>query len=313
MSHYSLMVKINSAVGTWSTLERVASLMAPYQGVRCDMAGIDEAEVQLSGEDGSEVHINEGCPKKHLEFYDIEEEFLKNYFNDVFSGEWIEIEHPEKIGKSPCEVWDTFESYMENWIGYTCRDSEKGRFGYWENPNRKWSSYKIGGLWKSSFHLKSGEVVDVAKLGDIDWKVMSQQVDENITNFWLRHQRYSKGLIKGSRIESTLNKLGLRKIKKDPERIRAILETGNPVDSPPEIETISFTLDDLRTKYRWWWDFGTFAVLDDNGWNQQGQMYMLGMSDETEERREEWGRSFFDKWIKDEDPNSWAVIVHCSD
>jgi hypothetical protein len=54
-------------------------------------------------------------------------------------------------------------------------------------------------------------------------------------------------------------------------------------------------------------------LLDDNGWNQQGQMYMLGMSDETEERREEWGRSFFDKWIKDEDPNSWAVIVHCSD
>ena len=122
MSHYSLMVKISSAFNVQSSeiYDVVSSFMSPYQGaVGCH---------------------GEGCLKKHLEFYDIEEEFLKNYFNDVFSGEWLEIEHPEKIGKSPCEVWDTFESYMENWIGYTCRDSEKGRFGYWENPNRKISS-----------------------------------------------------------------------------------------------------------------------------------------------------------------------------
>ena len=214
MSHYSLMVKISDAFRNLYSADvdvLVESLMAPYQGA---VAKTTNAK---------------GCPKKYLKFYDIEEEFLKSYFNDVFSGEWVGIEHPEKIVKSPCEVWDTFESYMENWIGYKNRDPDKGRFGYWENPNRKWSSYKIGGLWKSLFHLKSGEVVDVARFGDIDWKVMRQQVDEDITNFWLRHQRYSRGLIKGSLIESTLNKLGLRKFKKDPDRIRTILETGDPV------------------------------------------------------------------------------------
>jgi hypothetical protein len=276
--------------------------MSPYQGsVGCN-----------GDDDGYGDGDGYGCPEKYLKFYDIEDDFLESYCNDVFSGKWMEIEHPEKIGKRPCEVWDTFESYMENWGGYDERDSEKERFGYWENPNKKWSSYKIGGLWKTIFHLKSGEVTNVARVGDLDWKVMNQQADENITNFWLRYQRYNKGKIKGSYdIETTLSKLGLRKIKNNKKRIAAILETGEPADAPPEIKTIEFTLNDLRTKYRWWWDFGTFAVLDENGWNQQGQMYMLGLSDETEEARKEWGKSFFSRWIKDENPDSLLVCVHC--
>ena len=290
MSNYSLMVKISYGIRSNGILDTVASLMLPYKSA--------------TGDDSS---------KKYLKFYDVEKDFLESYRNDVFSGKWLEIEHPDKNGKRPCEVWNTFESYMEDWIGYKHRDLEKQRFGYWENPNGKWSSYEIS-TWfgKQSFHLRSGEVADIAKICDIDWKVMSQQVDENITNFWLRYQRYNEGKIKGSYdIEMTLGKLGLRKFKKDSERISTILKTEDIIDEPPEIETIPFTLNDLRTKYRWWWDFGTFAVLDKNGWNQQGQMYMLGMSDETEEERKEWGRTFFNKWIKDEDPNSWLVIVHC--
>lgn len=39
------------------------------------------------------------------------------------------------------ELYNSFEDYMENWCGEAVRDSEKGRYGYWYNPNAKYDWY----------------------------------------------------------------------------------------------------------------------------------------------------------------------------
>lgn len=65
-------------------------------------------------------------------------------------------------------------------------DEKNGKRGYWENPNRRWDWYLIGGRWTGAFALKPGKngkvgkpgvmtgpppngFVDQARAGDIDW------------------------------------------------------------------------------------------------------------------------------------------------
>src|SRR5579859_6601454 len=36
-------------------------------------------------------------------------------------------------------------------------DPETGKKGYWENPNRKWDWYSLGGRWAGFFLLKNGK------------------------------------------------------------------------------------------------------------------------------------------------------------
>lgn len=47
----------------------------------------------------------------------------------------------------------SFKEYAEDYCGYEL-DKEKGEYGYWENPNRKWDWYQLGGRWNGYFQLK---------------------------------------------------------------------------------------------------------------------------------------------------------------
>lgn len=64
-----------------------------------------------------------------------------------------EVERKEMPFK---EIFPTFELFMEGWCGHRARDSKAGKYGYWENPNRKWDWYQLGGRWTGHFWLKPG-------------------------------------------------------------------------------------------------------------------------------------------------------------
>lgn len=117
------------------------------------------------------------------------------------------VEKPKDIPHK--EFYSSFEEFVKEWHGRTERDEEKGRFGYWENPNNKWDWYQVGGRWAGSLLIKEefepfyrgGEEpnfswgwkeedkkevledkrlwVDSAKKGHIDWEGMMDRASKN--------------------------------------------------------------------------------------------------------------------------------------
>jgi len=128
----------------------------------------------------------EDCPKEYLKFYDIEDEYRNQYENDSVEKvvmpdgslkntwslkiPWDEddcLKNPNEIFSKAnildnlerrqvafTELYPTFEEYMNDWCGYKERDKETKRYGYWENPNKKWDWYIMGGRWTGFFKLK---------------------------------------------------------------------------------------------------------------------------------------------------------------
>jgi len=122
------------------------------------------------------------CPRQFLEFFDTEDEYRQKYENDgvdrvvMPDGRLLttwdeEFRIPGQMGlgtrthkppehleikKVPYkETFATFEEFMEEWCGSERRDPEKGRYGYWENPNKKWDWYEMGGRWSGYFRLRT--------------------------------------------------------------------------------------------------------------------------------------------------------------
>lgn len=62
----------------------------------------------------------------------------------------------EEISISLKDEYPTFDVFMEKYHGYEERDSKTGRYGYWENPNRKWDWWQIGGRWTGMIPVKNG-------------------------------------------------------------------------------------------------------------------------------------------------------------
>lgn len=122
------------------------------------------------------------CPEEFLEFHDEEESHRKQYENETVQkvvmpdgrllNEWDEefrvkgtfgiggdthsLPEGMKTIKVPfTELYATFEDFMSEWCGFKERDEKMGKYGYWENPKRKWDWYQLGGRWTGFFKLKS--------------------------------------------------------------------------------------------------------------------------------------------------------------
>lgn len=146
-----------------------------------------------------------------------------------------------------------------------------GEIGYWENPNAKWDWYEVGGRWSGMLLTKNGEYWDSAKLKDIDWEKMKELKEAKYTATW----------------------------ENEPEGIHryfaGILE------------------DDTKESYvKRMCEFSTFAIITTDGiWYEEGMMGWFGMSSSTNEDVRSWSEAYFDKFIKDEDPETILTIVDC--
>lgn len=206
MSHFSVLVVAQSD-------EIMKAKLAPYQ----------------------ENNMGE-CPAEYLAFHDIEDEYRKQYesesveriqmgdgrllttWDDEFrvsgrfghgAGTHRIPEHLPKIEVPLRETFATFEDYMSEWCGYEVRDTKEGRFGYWENPNKKWDWYTIGGRWSGELMLKpiseaagifpvsrngAGGAfneanallsrADIARIRDVDWEGMRQEEMDAARKKW---------------------------------------------------------------------------------------------------------------------------------
>src|SRR5208283_4572027 len=148
--------------------------------------------------------------------------------------------------------------------------------------NRKWDWYQIGGRWSGFLRVNEmadtaqrGEhslldndpvdephTADIASVSDIDFEGMDLEVNIKIEEFWEKYNKFHAGELKDDHwveydIRGTLDDIGL--IKCLDEGVR---HDNGEWARKPQFEELPFTLDDLKTKYRWHWEFGTWAVLD---------------------------------------------------
>lgn len=303
------------------------------------------------------------CPEEYIEFIDVTEEERSNY--------------EDRKEEYVADGYDTFEKYIEEYCGYEYNEVEGG-WGYYENPNRKWDWWSIGGRWRNMLQLKQGAALvtsgtgelstfdrialsrgedidipegtaDYAKISDIDWAGMNAEVDNTIKDFYnlyILSQKYQPlfNEIKANLDDSvekdkiyevvsqmayeqldlpedckfskddiakadfsqswTLAELGLRQVKQEDGK-DVLDENGKRV-----VETLPFTLEDLLTTHRHYWEFGTFALLNDEGWQSKGEMGWFGMSSDTPEDGENWNKSYMD-FIKQASDDTIFVVVDC--
>ena len=164
------------------------------------------------------------------------------------------------------------ESWLDRWHGY---DEVPGGYGYYTNPNGKWDWYSIGGRWQNIILTKSGEFVDSARKGDIDFEEMHRIGIEDRKKSW---QKY------------------LEENERDPvhEKFNMFLygvEKGDTEESYV-----------ARTS-----EFITYAVLKDGVWRGRGDMGWWGISSNEKDTWDEEFKRILES-IKDDEV---ITVVDC--
>lgn len=81
--------------------------------------------------------------------------------------------------------------------------------------------------------------------------------------------------------------------------------------SDPVFEYNDLRKEELYDEYRWFFEFSTFGVLDEEGWKEKGSMGWWGFSSDSTEDRANWSKSYFQAFIANEDPETTLVVVDC--
>ena len=93
------------------------------------------------------------CPPEYLKFHDR---------TDEVESDWEELGEEEQRKKYEGSIVDFADAYH----GYKPHTIDgKRRFGYYENPNRKWDWYELGGRWTGFFPLLEGADPATFKIG----------------------------------------------------------------------------------------------------------------------------------------------------
>jgi hypothetical protein len=102
------------------------------------------------------------CPQEYLEFNDVTDEYRDDY---------------ERADEETKAKYPTFEKYVEEYAGYSAHEVDgETRYGYWENPNRKWDWYQVGGRWSGMLRLKPGAE---GESGSRSWMNRDEPTDAN--------------------------------------------------------------------------------------------------------------------------------------
>jgi hypothetical protein len=234
------------------------------------------------------------------------------------------IEPPKEIPLK--EKYPTFDEYMKDYVGYKSRDKKTGRYGYWENPNAKWDCWQLGGRWAGSLRVKSGiepmqggpsllmedfeyksQASDIAKMKDIDFDAMNADVQQKAGEFYDKLERLRK--IKAGEIPegkgdaflgfetgTTAVEHGIAHYEGKGKKAKFIIDVPR---------------DEFMRDYAHIFEFKTWAVLDSDGWHEKAKMGWWAFHDGTTEQLNEYERSFYKRFLENEDPETYIAICDC--
>jgi len=308
------------------------------------------------------------CPKEYLSFQDTEEEMLEEYNtgtskrvimpDGTLKFPWdeefqvhvegrpaYEITHivPDDLEQREIPIKDiyaTFEDFATEYHGCKERDSETHRYGYWENPNRKWDWYQIGGRWTGFYKLKAGVDgllgtpglmtpvaeeghADQTMVGDIDIEAMRSEAGDKAREKY----RALAGIFGGSipRLKFTWTEVRFMK-NLDIEQQRAFYHDQEPIKIIQEAKKNENTWPEVLDK--WFFDIedfacteeefvqqhrdsalAPFAFVKDGKWFERGKMgWWAFVSDEKD--KGQWDREF-NILMDSLAPNTLLTLVDC--
>lgn len=216
----------------------------------------------------------------------------------------------------------TFEEYLSTWHGYALdgkhSDFRDGRFYSYSNPNRKWDWWTVGGRWKGHFLTKDGKKEDLIQFKDWDLVGAMATAVQNHVHFFEKYEA------------SGLNELVYKSwnecvdfFNKDYNAAREYYHSQEiktkirELFNSPEEGLKDYLLHDVDTFYnvsrdefikaRVFNEIGTFAVLSDGQWLENGDMGWFGM---VNDKKENWNEIFIDK-ISGFDDNDFLILVDC--
>lgn len=208
------------------------------------------------------------------------------------------------------DYYKDFENYVKEYHGYDKRDEEKGRYGYWYNPNAKWDWYSLGGRWTGFFKLKEGASGKVGTPGLMTNKADSGYADQtlkkNIDIEFMENAAVEKNLdkydkaqkiIKGEEFKTwdEILKIEDMKIEEKRELYHAqsvIKRFSNSSVFGPFDDIDKYTgsrekfIDKVRAE-----TLQTFAVLKDGKWYKKGEVGWWGVV-HNEKDEDVWNKEF---------------------
>ena len=192
-------------------------------------------------------------------------------------------EYDSEIDKSK---YSSIEEFADSYFGYetiSCGDYKE--YGYYFNPDAKWDWYSIGGRWNELLKLKnSTKGVNFGQVKDLDFNIDINEY-KRCKRFW---ELYIEDQEPQNEEERKIKASGFYKKEYYIKRYKN-KETYAKLTS----------------------EFSTFAVLTDKGWFEKGEMGWFGCSSESHEESYDWDVSYYDRFIKDLDPETYITIVDC--
>lgn len=281
MSHFTVAVITDD-------INKIKYMLAPYS---------ENLEVKPYISETKEQIIEEAKEYKERFERELKEKGL-NYSDDEWKRKYINAKTDEEL----------YEAQIDGDEKY---DEQGNRLSTY-NPNSKWDWYEIGGRWHNKLLVKEEvkEVIDgVASWGNLNsnnketpqgykWCDGARIKDIEFNKIIEFENRYNKAIrfwetyIEGQEPKTEEEK---EAIKSELYRKEYYIERYKNKENYAKIESI----------------FYTWALLDDDGWHEQGNMGWFGMADDTEESEQRFIEKFTETINKKENKDKYLVMIDC--
>lgn len=257
------------------------------------------------------------CPEQYLSFYDATDEV---------------VEHYSKLSDEERKEYPDLLAYAKDYWGYTNRakEGEEPKFGHFENVNAKWDWWSIGGRW-SGFLKTKGEPAlgstglmgmhysredgstDFAQVCDIDWDAMMDEAGREAA------ERYD--LVRPV-MDASEPYVAFDVFRDQHENIDAARKA---YWDQPVIEAVRAN-EEARVAAGWGMDLASFlvsrdeyverarrsaivpfAILDDEGWHERGEMGWWAIVNNEDENWEEVAS----ERLLNLNPYHYVTVVDC--
>lgn len=243
------------------------------------------------------------CPREYCEFVDKQQEV---------EDAWKKATTDPKFANISLEEFSNTYWYK--------LDPEKGRYGYWENPNSKWDWYVVGGRWSGFFPTFSGEQVDQSVKSSIDFEGARDRAEREALG---RYDAFA-ALVEGTEphkpreaffngSESAEEYENLLKQYREQPRVKKFLETTTVFERygsygweypDKSLQSRESVAEEARNGA-----LCTFAVVKDGEWYERGQMGWFGHA--SDEKSDEVWNAEFHKLIDGLPGDTLLTLVDC--
>lgn len=222
----------------------------------------------------------------------------------------------------------TFEEYARE-DGYLQHPKDSNVWGYWNNPNGYWDWWVVGGRWSGRLinkNIQESTNIDDDRRWDEDVASGRRVNYLRVGDAYLgkNDKWYEKALLEWEYNVERVPKEYFEIDEKDIDKLREVwreYEATIPEDIREKLGFLLYMPSYYTERYNSAEEyancrstFTTHAVITQDGkWHHIGKMGWFGANDEDNGPRSEvlWALSYYDRFIKDLEPDTVLTIVDC--